>query len=256
MGKKQDGSRKHVYFYLAGLILLTFSGCATCAGLQNSWSAYGHVSRAETFLEQGDFEKAAQESQRSLDLAGKKSPGDKALFTLGLIYAHYGKAKKDYEKSLAYFRKVVSDYPTSPLIGESRIWIDTLQAIEKTKKRKFGKPFRYEEEIGEFLDHAEELLDLEDYEGTIAESQKILELNGEDSPKDEALFVLGLVYAHYGNAKRDYEKSLGYFKELVSKYPKSPMVARTRIWIGVLEIIEKMKQVDIELEKKKKEWTE
>ncbi len=256
MGEKQDRSRKYVYLYLAGLILLTFSGCATCAGLQNRWSAYEHLSRAETSLEQGDFEKAAQESQRSLDLAGEKSPGDKALFTLGLIYAHYGRAKKEYEKSLAYFRKVVSDYPKSPLVEESRIWIDTLQLIEKTKKREFEKPLRYEKKIGEFLEYAEELLGREDYEGVITESQKILDLTREDSPKDEALFVLGLVYAHYGNAKRDYEKSLGYFKELVSNYPKSPMVERAKIWIGVLEILEKMKQVDIELEKKKKEWTE
>ncbi len=256
MGEKQDWSRKYLYFYLAGLILLTSSGCATCAGLQSRLSAYKYLSRAETLLEQGDYAKAAQESQRSLDLAGKKSPGDKALFTLGLIYVHYGRTKKDYDKSLASFKQVVSDYPKSPLVEESKIWIATLQAIEKTKKRKFEKPVRYEGKIGEFLDHAEELIGREDYEGAIAESQKILDLTGEDSPGDEAFFVLGLVYAHYGNAKRDYEKSLGYFKELVSDYPESPMVERAKIWIGVLEILEKMKQVDIELEKKKKEWTE
>lgn len=246
MGGNQNKSGKHIYVYLASLILLVFSGCAIWSGLHDRLRARQYLSSAEALLKKGDFEKAAQESQKSLDLAGKSPPGDKALFTLGLIHAHYGSANMDYRKSLTYFRKLVSDYPISPLTKESRIWIDVLQVIEEMEKRGSQR----------FLDRAEELLSRQNYAGAIAESQKMLDLTDKKSPRDEALFVLGLVYAHYGNTKRDYEKSLGYFKKLVSEYPESPLVQRVKIWIGVLEIIEKMKQVDIDLEKKKKEWTQ
>jgi tetratricopeptide (TPR) repeat protein len=131
----------------------------------------------------------------------------------------------------------------SSLIEEVRTWIDVLQVIER--KRVSQK----------LLDRAEELLSQQNYAGAIAESQKILDVTGKKLPRAEALFVLGLVYAHYGNTKRDYEKSLGYFKKLVSEYPASSLVQQAKIWMGVLEVIEKMKQVDIDLEKKKKEWT-
>ena len=242
MGGDQDKSGQHVYVYFAGLILLVFSGCAICGGLHDRLRAYTYLSRAERLLEQGDYEKAAKESQKSLDLAGIKPPGDKALFTLGLIHAHYGMANKDYQKSLAYFRKLESDYPSSPLIEEAGIWVDILQVIETNRISQ------------KLLDHAEELLS-QHKSGAVVESQKILDLTEKKAPKAEALFVLGLIYAHYGNTKRDYEKSLGYFKKLVSEYPASFLVQRAKIWIGVLEVIEKMKQVDIDLEKKKKEWT-
>ena len=242
MGRNQDKSGQHVYIYLAGLILLVFSGCAICSGLHDRLRAYTYISRAERLLERGDYEKAAKESQKSLALAGTKPPGDKALFTLGLIHAHYGMVNKNYQKSLAYFRKLESDYPLSPLIEESRIWIDILQLIETNRISQ------------KLLDHAEALLSRHNYAEAVVESQNILNLTEKKAPKAEALFVLGLIYAHYGNTKRDYEKSLGYFKKLVSEYPASFLVQRAKIWIGVLEVIEKMKQVDIDLEKKKKEW--
>lgn len=239
MGGNQNKSGKHIYVYLASLVLFVFCGCV----IRERIRAHTYLARAEILLEQGDYEKAAQESQKLLDLVGANPPGDKALFILGLTYVHYGNTCKDYQKSLTYFSKLVSDYPMSPLAEESRIWVDVLQSIEETKKRR------------KFLDHAEELLGRQNYAEVIAESQKILDVTEKKLPRVEALFVLGLVYAHYGNTKRDYEKSLGYFKKLVSEDPASSLVQRARIWIGVLEVIEKMKQVDIDLEKKKKEWT-
>jgi tetratricopeptide (TPR) repeat protein len=239
MGGDQNKSGKHIYVYLAGLVLFVFYGCAIHERLR----AHTYLSRAEISLEQGDYERAAQESQKLLDLVGMNPPGDKALFILGLTYAHYGSTCKDYKKSLTYFNKLISDYPMSPLTEESGIWVDVLQAIEETKRRR------------KFLDHAEELLNQQNYIEVIAESQKILDATQKNLPRAEALFALGLVYVHYGNTKRDYEKSFGYFKKLVSEYPTSSLVQRAKIWIGVIEVIEKMKQVDIDLEKKKKEWT-
>lgn len=250
MGGKQTGSWKYIYVYLAGLILLTFSGCALCREFHDNLKAHTYMSSAEKSLEKGDYKEATQKSQKSLGLAGKKSPGDRALFTLGLVHAHYGTAD-NYKKSLGYFKKLVSEHPKSHLAEESNIWIDILQLLEKTK----GYQNIRDEKMGTFIVHAEELLSRDDYEGAIAESKKILDTSKGKSPEDEALFVLGLVYSHYGNAKRDYEKSLGYFQKLVSNYPESFLVQRAKIWIGVLEVIEKMKQVDIEMEKKKKEWT-
>src|SRR5208337_668177 len=52
-----------------------------------------HLVRAKKLLAQGDFEGTLKESQRVLVLSGRNSPGDEALFTMGLTYAHYKNPK-------------------------------------------------------------------------------------------------------------------------------------------------------------------
>ena len=64
---------------------------------------------------------------------------------------------------------------------------------------------------------------------------------------------MGLIYAHYDNPNKDYKKSLAYFKELLNKFPKSKLYGQAKIWINLLDTMEKAKQVDIEIEEKRKE---
>ena len=117
------------------------------------------------------------------------------------------------------------------------------------------------------LVEAQKLLDQGDYEGSLKENQKVLTLYSDVPPGDEALFNTGLIYAHYGYAKRDYKKSLDLFKRLVKVFPQSPWAGQAKIWIEILQenerlnrdveelnkTIKKSKQIDIELDQKKKE---
>jgi tetratricopeptide (TPR) repeat protein len=114
---------------------------------------------------------------------------------------------------------------------------------------------------------ARKLLEQQDYDGSFKENQKVLSLAGQNPPRDEALFNLGLIYAHNGNPKKDYGKSIGFFKKLTKDYPQSPFVVQARIWTRILQeneklsqtiqrlnqVIEESKQVDIEIEEKKRE---
>jgi tetratricopeptide (TPR) repeat protein len=99
-----------------------------------------------------------------------------------------------------------------------------------------------------------------DYERCVNENQRVLSLSHTRSLKDQALFNLGLVYAHSGNPKKDFEKSLDFFKRLINDYPKSPLVEQAKIWVSLLQehqelnqVIQKLKQVDIEIEERKRE---
>ncbi len=145
----------------------------------------------------------------------------------------------------------------------------TLQEMEK------GRDAR------EHLTRGSDLLAHGDFEGSLKENQEVLSLSDKDSRGDEALFNMGLIYAHYEYPKRDYKKSLDLFRRLVKAYPQSPLVVQAKLWIGILQenerlnneleslnsenkrlsseieklnkAIEKTKQVDIEIEEKKKE---
>jgi outer membrane protein assembly factor BamD (BamD/ComL family) len=100
---------------------------------------------------------------------------------------------------------------------------------------------------------SQELLAKGDYKGALEENQKILSRYPNSPPGDEALFHIGLIYAHSGNPQKDYQKSILFFNKLVEGFPRSPLAEQAKIWIGVLQVIEKTKQIDIEIEEMKKE---
>jgi outer membrane protein assembly factor BamD (BamD/ComL family) len=121
----------------------------------------------------------------------------------------------------------------------------------------------------ESLRMAQEFLDQGDYEGALKENQRVLSLYGNVPPGDEALFNTGLLYAHPHYPKKDYKKSMDLFRRLVKMFPHSPLAGQAKVWIGILQenerlnrdieglnkTIRKSKQVDIDIDEKKKEHT-
>ena len=110
-----------------------------------------------------------------------------------------------------------------------------------------------------YLTLSQKLLAQGDYEGALAENQDLLALSNRQPPADAALFNMGLIYAHWKNPSRDYEKSLGFFNKVIDGYPRSPLVEEARIWVMVLQeneklrqVIEKFKEVDITVEEKQR----
>jgi tetratricopeptide (TPR) repeat protein len=256
--------------------------CATLKEKRQQSEARKYLSRGQRLLEQRNYEGSLIENQKVLSLSLHGSPKDQALFNMGLIYAHFGNPQKDYKKSINFFLEILNDYPRSPLVEEAEIWVGVLheyerlnqtlenskQTIAKSKQmieklEKLKKPEPVVEERGEAREHllrGQKLLAQGDYEGSIAENQRVLTLAKRQPPEDEALFNIGLIYADFNNPRRDYKKSLDYFKKMIQNYPKSPLVEQARIWVETLQenerlnqIIEKSKQVDIEIEEKKRE---
>ncbi len=103
------------------------------------------------------------------------------------------------------------------------------------------------------LSAAEDLLAKGDIEGALRENQKALALAGKQPPGDRAIYNMGLIYLHYRNTQKNYEKAAAQFDRLIKEYPDSPLVEEAKTWSGVLQVIEKLKQVDIDIEQKKKD---
>lgn len=123
------------------------------------------------------------------------------------------------------------------------------------------------EETRESLRRGQEALAQSDYEGSLNEYQRVLILSPGRRPADEALFYMGLIYAHPGNPKKDYAKALGSFRSLIRDYPQSRRIEQAKVWVGVLEanekltqaneklseMLERLKKVDMEIEQKRRE---
>ena len=282
MGRKRTGSWKYVYLCLAGLIYLSITGCAGFQEVKLRGEVRDHLERGQRLLAQGDFQGAQAALEQVLSLSPQRPPEDEALLGLGLIYAHFGNAKKDYRQAADYFNRLMTGYPKSPLGEQAKIWANLLQENENLKRslqdnqqdtarlkqavEKLEKPkqtvARAEEpdEPRETLLRSQRLLGQGDFDGAVAAAQRVLSLSPRRPPEDDALLTLGLIYAHPGNPKKDFTKSLEFFRRLVKEYPTSHSAEQGKIWIGMLqeneklnEVIQKSKQVDLEIEEKKRD---
>ena len=145
MGRKRTRARELIHFCVAGLIFFAFFGCAVIHEKQkvevkseesqgkNNVTRFlsGHLLRARELLKQQDYDGSFKENERILSLSGQNPPGDEALFNMGLIYAHPGNPKKDYGKSVVFFKKLMKDYPQTPFVEQANIWVGMIQENEK-----------------------------------------------------------------------------------------------------------------------------
>jgi len=290
MGRKQSRRRKYLYLCLTGLIVVVLSGCAAPEKIKVEIKPHGevdhHLLRGRELLAQKDFEGALIEYQEIFPLATHQPPEDEALYTIGLIYVHPENPKRNPTKSLYYFNRVTVDYPQSLWVGQAKVWIGVLQEngrlnlsienlnrrvrqlhLEKTTILEEREVRVEERKARQPLLNSRELLLQGKYEEASKEIQKFLAPSPRHPLEDEALFQMGLVYAHPGNSKKDYGKSVSYFKKLMKDYPQSPWSDVAKIWTGMIQenerlnqaveklsqTIEKSKQVDIEIEEKKRE---
>jgi hypothetical protein len=104
-----------------------------------------------------------------------------------------------------------------------------------------------------WLQAMQPLIDRGEYEKAVRKSEELLVSHDEETLPDEALFALALLSADVKNPRKDYRKSRDYFVRLAREYPGSVFAGQARIWIGVLDLFEKSKQVDLEIDVKKKE---
>jgi tetratricopeptide (TPR) repeat protein len=241
------------------------------------------LQRARSLFLQGNYEASVEENQKVLAWAGRASPADRALFNMGLIYAHGTNAKRDPEVAITYFRRVLEEFPQSPLVEESKIWSTLLkknqeltndvvelthenvalqqenmklsQTVEKTKEGENAV-----QTVRDHFQRAKRYFDQGNYEASLEENQKILSASGKNIPRDRALYQMGLIYAQGGNPKRDMEKAVSFFQRLLKEYPQSPLGDEAKTWIAALheniklnQMIEKSKEVDIAIEEKKRE---
>ena len=100
---------------------------------------------------------------------------------------------------------------------------------------------------------ARRLFEKKDFKGSIRENLKVYSHYTDGPPGDRALYNIGLIYAHNENPEKDYKKAVSFLNRLIREYPRSALSEEAKVWISVLDIIERSKEIDIEIEKKKKE---
>ena len=87
MGKMRIRNRRlgYVGFCLAALMFLSLINCTPMKEMKEQREARNYLILAQKLLARGDYEGALAENQKVLALSNRQSPGDEALFNIGLI---------------------------------------------------------------------------------------------------------------------------------------------------------------------------
>jgi outer membrane protein assembly factor BamD (BamD/ComL family) len=76
----------------------------------------GPMEPARSRMNKGDYSGALKEYNEIFKRYPKKSPGDKALFEMGILFAYPDNPKRDSSRALGYFKWLVNEFPESPLV--------------------------------------------------------------------------------------------------------------------------------------------
>jgi len=97
--------------------------------LQKREQGIDHLDLAEKLVNKGDYEGALKEDDAVVRVYPGVSPGDRALFHMGLIWAHPDNAGRDYKKALDCFQRLIKDFPGSALMEEVRVWVGAINEL-------------------------------------------------------------------------------------------------------------------------------
>jgi len=130
MGGKQWKNRKHLLFYGACLlIVLSISeGCVIpTRRVQVLPEGGAPIELASMMVIKGNYSGALEAYGKIARSYPRESPGDRALFEMGLLWSYPDNPKKNYEEALKYFERLLRDFPRSLLKKETSAWAEVLR---------------------------------------------------------------------------------------------------------------------------------
>ena len=170
-------------------------GCAATLNFQKRLQAGESLKKGEKFIIKREYKEALIEYKKVLRLFPKVSPGDNALFHIGIIWLHPDNPQRAYEKSLISFQRVIHDFSQTRLREKAKMLscavnklirsendikklkesVDSLQNRLRTGNKGQTKTLKKQiEEIGELKGQIQEL------KGQIGELKgQIQELKGQ-----------------------------------------------------------------------------
>ena len=118
MGKKQISTGKHLFFIFIVVIPALMCGCSHFSEESKAKSTF---KEANDLFSQGSYQASLNKYEQIM----KKYPftEDRALFEMGIVYAHPKNEQKDHQKSLECLQKLIRDYPASGYRQDSEMMI-------------------------------------------------------------------------------------------------------------------------------------
>lgn len=131
MGKKQTRICEHLCFFFIYTIITPLLICG-CSHFNGGSQVKSIFKEANDLFRQGNYNASLSKYEQIIE----KDPtvGDRVLFEMGIIYAYPWNERKDYQKSLECFQKLIAVYPKSGYWKDSEMMIfQIINVIMKDK---------------------------------------------------------------------------------------------------------------------------
>ncbi len=130
MGRKCTGSWQYLYLCIALLICSVISGCASYGENMET----GAIQRDEPRWRLLNTDET-QEDQKNHRASANMPPTAEVLFNTGLSYADPRDPRKDHNRSVAAFKKLIQTHPKSVWADRSHVLLDILQENARLRKQ-------------------------------------------------------------------------------------------------------------------------
>lgn len=171
------------------------------------------------------------------------------------MYAHQTYDGRDYVLSQSYFERFIENFPDSQLISEAKIYISLFESIRAREQLLVAEKQKSLQKEATPIAVHHKIVENKNFEEAVRKNMAILNKVGNKKPADEALYNLGLIHVHIDNPAKDYKKSQNYFLQLINKFPESELTEEAQIWLGFFETLEKIQQIDVDIDQQKKQLT-
>jgi tetratricopeptide (TPR) repeat protein len=130
-GKMHRGIGKYQRLFFVCIIITPILICS-CSHFDEGYQVRSISREANDFFNQGKYGASLGKYEQIIE----KHPevADRVFFEMGIIYAHPRNEKKDYQKSLECFQKIVKDYPDSEYRRDSQMMIFQIHNVVNKDK--------------------------------------------------------------------------------------------------------------------------
>ncbi|ADH86472.1 tetratricopeptide repeat protein [Desulfurivibrio alkaliphilus] len=237
------------------ILALAGAACAPVPSPPAERPAQHELARYREHLAAGAFDIVIRQSQAVMGASEAEAPVDLALYVLGLVYADPAFKDRNAQLSRQYFAQLIRHFPNSPLVPEANILVDLYDAMAARDLAIATLSERLKTASEATAALPRPLVEDQNFEEAARKNEQILQQAGAGPPADEALYNLGLIYAHGDNPARDYQQARDYFARIAGEFPDSRLAEEARVWLGLFEVLDKMRQIDRQIEEQKRQLT-
>jgi len=177
-GKRQRGMGEYLRLFFVCIMITPILICGCCY-IDEGLQVRSISQEANDFFNQGKYEASLKKYEQIIE----KHPAvaDRILFEMGIIYAYPRNERKDYQKSLECFQKLVRDYPDSEYRRDSQMMILQIHNVIIKDKIIATQQTRIETSRQEVKGKENEIITLQEKIETL--EQKIFALGTEPADK-------------------------------------------------------------------------
>jgi outer membrane protein assembly factor BamD (BamD/ComL family) len=272
VGDKSGWKRKHITHYITLSWLITTVSIVACVPFGNrdverkahqQMEYNRELEYNRGLLADGYFDTIISKNMEVLKESETEPPADIALYALGEVYANQDFPGRDFVVAEYYFQTLKDNFPESPLTVEAKMYISFFRIVAAKEKEAMAlkNASRQKEKLIVTKKKkipataSSKIVENNNFTEAVLKNVQILDQAGNKKPADEALYNLGLIFAHGDNPDKDYNKSKIHLYLLIEQFPESEFVEEAQVMMSLFETIEKIKQIDVEIEQQKKELT-